>query len=557
MVEIKKEVRECDVLVVGGGIAGLMAAIAAADKGAKVIVADKSDTRRSGSGATGNDHFLCYIPEVHGTPEDFLVEFRESMVGGNSDAKIQMKFIARTFECVKDWQRWGIDMKPHGQWEFNGHAFPERMRIWLKYNGENQKAVLTEQALKRGVVIENKTPITEFLTDETGKIVGALGIDIAQLEPEIKLFKTKSLISATGNTSRLYPAITGGWMFNTAHCPSNAGSGRAAAYKIGAELVNLEIPNTHAGPKYFARCGKATWIGVLKDSQGKPVGPFVTKPTKELGDITADVWHSVFTEKNQNGTGPVFMDCSETAPEDMDYMMWGLKCEGDTALIDALEKQDIDLSRQMVEFTKYEPILIGRGIQIDENAATNVAGLYAAGDEVGNFRSDIAGAAVMGRIAGEKAAEYSLNAENSCNLASHPTVSKVRSFYTELMQRASGPVWQELNLAVQQIMHDYAGITFVRSETLLSAGLKYLHDLEKTAYKTLQCKDSHELMRALEAFDLLLIGKLIFLTALERKETRGMHKRSDYTFTNPLLNGMFITVKKENDAPRTAWRKSD
>ena len=62
-----KPVIEADLLIVGGGIAGLMAAIAAADKGASVTLLDKANTKRSGAGATGNDHFLCYIPEKHGT----------------------------------------------------------------------------------------------------------------------------------------------------------------------------------------------------------------------------------------------------------------------------------------------------------------------------------------------------------------------------------------------------------------------------------------------------------------------------------------------------------
>jgi succinate dehydrogenase/fumarate reductase flavoprotein subunit len=57
----------CDVLVMGGGIAGLMAAIAAADDSANVVIAEKAHTKRSGCGATGSDHFKCYIPEVHGT----------------------------------------------------------------------------------------------------------------------------------------------------------------------------------------------------------------------------------------------------------------------------------------------------------------------------------------------------------------------------------------------------------------------------------------------------------------------------------------------------------
>ena len=66
MIGIDKKPIGADVLVVGGGIAGLMAAICAADMGVHVVVAEKANTKRSGCGATGNDHFQCYIPEVHG-----------------------------------------------------------------------------------------------------------------------------------------------------------------------------------------------------------------------------------------------------------------------------------------------------------------------------------------------------------------------------------------------------------------------------------------------------------------------------------------------------------
>ena len=109
-------------------------------------------------------------------------------------------------------------------------------------------------------------------------------------------------------------------------------------------------------------------------------------------------------------------------------------------------------------------------------------------------------------------------------------------------------------MAVQQIMADYAGIDRVRSENMLSTGLKYLTDLDASARKSLKCNDSHELMRALESFDLLLVGQIICTTAMERKETRGMHKRSDYTFTNPLLNGKFVVVKDEGGQPVCSWR---
>lgn len=302
------------------------------------------------------------------------------------------------------------------------------------------------------------------------------------------------------------------------------------------------------------RCGKATWIGVLTDPNGVPVGPFVNKPNKELGDITADVWHSVFKDKYNDGTGPVFMNCTETSQADLDYMTWALECEGDTSILDAMAKQGIDLHKDIVEFTQYEPMLIGRGVQIDEHAATNIPGLYAAGDETGNFRSDIAGAAVMGRIAGESAAEYVKTTENTTDVTTLPAVAQCVEFYSSLMERKKGANWKELNMAVQQIMADYAGIDRVRSENMLSTALKYLNDLERFAKKSLKANDSHELMRALEAFDLLLVGELICTTAIERKETRGMHKRSDYTFTNPLLNGKFVVVKNEDGQPVCSWR---
>ena len=63
---MKEEIVETDVLCIGGGPAGLMAAIRASELGAKVVVADKANTVRSGSAATGCDHFAAYIPEVHG-----------------------------------------------------------------------------------------------------------------------------------------------------------------------------------------------------------------------------------------------------------------------------------------------------------------------------------------------------------------------------------------------------------------------------------------------------------------------------------------------------------
>lgn len=556
MIGINNKPVECDVLVVGGGIGGLMAAISAAEQGAKVIIAEKANTRRSGSGSTGNDHFQCYIPEIHGDDiNPILREMNECLTGGLLDQDLTLLFLRESFDRVKDWDRWGINMRPHGVWEFNGHAMPGRPRIFLKYAGANQKSVLTNEALKRGVTILNKLPVTEIITNASGEVIGAIGISIQTEDPELRVFRAKNVILTTGTTNRLYSPKTGGMMFNLGFCPSCAGNGRAAAYRAGARLINLDMPNTHAGPKYFNRCGKATWIGVLKDYEGKPIGPFVTRPSKELGDITADIWHGVFGMKNKAGE-PVYMDCSETSEEDIQYMLWGLSQEGDTSLLNYMQDEGIDVRKHMVEFTTYEPFLIGRGIEIDQKAATNIKGLYAAGDEVGNFRADIAGAAIFGWIAGKSAAERAKETKEFEPAEESPLVVEKRSLYSEFLNREAGtanPSWKEVNTALQQIMTDYAGIE-VRSEHLFKAGLKYLNNLKDKALRTMYCRNSHELMRCLEVMDLIQLGELVMLTAQERKETRGKHVRVDYPFTNPLNANRFITIRQTEGGPEIMWR---
>ena len=73
-VKVRENIVKSDILIVGGGIGGLQAAITAAKNGADVVIAEKADTRRSGSGATGNDHFMCYIPEIHGDDYDTILQ---------------------------------------------------------------------------------------------------------------------------------------------------------------------------------------------------------------------------------------------------------------------------------------------------------------------------------------------------------------------------------------------------------------------------------------------------------------------------------------------------
>ena len=553
MIEIDKHPIECDVLIGGGGIAGLMAAIGAARAGARVVIAEKAHAHRSGAGATGNDHFLCYIPEKHGDDmEPILKELLQSQIGGFHDVPLARKFLEQSYNRVKDWHEWGINMMPNGNWSFCGHAYPGRPRIWLKYAGSNQKKVLTFIAKKHRVRIVNFLPLTDVLIEDN-RVVGALGLDITTEKPRLKVIRAHAVVLAGGSALRLYPSPAPSLMFNTAWCPACTGNTQASAWRAGARLVNMEFPNLHAGVKYMERAGKATFIGVITGPDGTPLGPFITKANRWVGDITADVWNSVFDDVMKSGEGPAYMDCTKTESEDIDYMMWGLAEEGNTMLVKEMAREKVDLTRHRLEFMQYQPFLIGRGPEINLDGETSIPGLFAAGDAVGNFRADIAGAATFGHIAGESAAKRAARAGAFSNAEDNPVVAKRARQFSDFVERSEGAHWRECNHMVQQIMKDYAN-SEVRSKTLLDAGLKYLGDARRRAMDTVACANAHELMRMTEVMELFDCGESIFIAALARQETRGTHRRSDYRFTNPLLADKFLTIWKEDGRPKARFR---
>ena len=193
-VKVRNEIVKTDYLIIGGGEAGLQSAITAAALGVDVLVAEKADTRRSGSGCGGNDHFMCYIPECHG--DDFqkvISEIGEGMEGGPwQDPAMLKKMMLRTKSIVERWESYGINMKPTGEYHFEGHTMPERQCYHLKYDGHNQKMCLTKEARKNGAKIMNKVFINDILTNEEGRAVGAIGFSLADDEPEIIVFQAKA-----------------------------------------------------------------------------------------------------------------------------------------------------------------------------------------------------------------------------------------------------------------------------------------------------------------------------------------------------------------------------
>ncbi len=543
---MKEDIIESDVLCIGGGIAGLMAAIRASELGAKVVIAEKANTVRSGSAGMGNDHISCYIPDIQASAEAVFAKYKNRVAHSGRGKDYARVWLERSFDIIKLWDSWGIPMKYQGKYEFAGHGWPGGPPLTqLKYSGQNQKPILTKEARKRGVEIVNRVMVFDLLHND-GVMIGALGIDTR--EERIIKFQTRSVFLGTGQCVRLYPGLTPDCMFNTNHSPSNTGDGRAIAYRAGAELISMEIPRKWVGAKYLCKCGKGTWVGVLRDSQDKAIGPFVTKPDKRYGDAISDLYPGIFEDYAKSGKGPIYMDCRDIADEDLEYMVYWLKHEGNTTLLDHLDKEGIDFRKNTFEFTTYGIEPIG-GVDFNEKGETSVKGLYAAGDEVAG---GIGNAAIFGWIAGESAAAYAREAESVDIEKDKAKIEGIKHLLTEIRDRKIGASWKEVNVALQQIMYDYAGS--IRSETMLQAGLCHLKRLKQKAYKTMKAENQHELMHCLEVLNLIDVGEIVFIAANERKETRGTHVRVDYPFANPLMDKVLV-VKMVDDKPVTRWKE--
>ncbi|MGD0235946.1 MAG: FAD-binding protein [Syntrophorhabdales bacterium] len=211
------------------------------------------------------------------------------------------------------------------------------------------------------------------------------------------------------------------------------------------------------------------------------------------------------------------MDCDGLSDEELEYMVFWLRHESHVPVLNYLQEEGIDIRKSPIEFTTYEYELFPRGgILYNEQAETSMPGLYAAGDE---FLGNISVAAVFGWVAGENATQYANARDHTDTSLLVAEIDENRDIFSRMRNREDGPDWREANTLLQQIMWDYAGP--IRSETFLNAGLHALCRLKERAHTEMIAGNSHDLMRALEVLNLIDIGELTFITALERKETRG------------------------------------
>jgi adenylylsulfate reductase, subunit A len=521
-------IHDFDVLVIGGGSAGQMAAFHAQKNGQRAGLVDKGGIYRSGCGAAGNDHFLSVLetgPEWD-TPEVFLNWYHRITQGLVNVRLAQRSFITHNKALIDQLERLGLPMRLGENNSFiRTKSFQQPGPYFINGDGRNLKPKLCKEIEESGVTFVKRICITDLLVKD-GRCVGAVGFAIRTGDWHI--FRSKVTVLATGNATRMYQTPSG-LPFNTWHSPYNTGAAQAMAFRAGASVVNMEFVNYTLTPRDFSASGLNAIVGMggyIVNALGERF-LFNYHEKGEQGPRWVMPW-GVYWE-TVNGRGPCYFDVRHLAKDDIDHLQDHLLPVDKNTFGDWLEQMNIDISQDLFEAQICEgqhPAFLGAvsGVNIDDRFLTNLPGLMATGASAPAIGS-IIGAMCTGIAAGLDAAEYAAGADLPPDLSEQDTLAMKERALAPL--KVQGMPHQQFEDRLRHIMSAYVGIG--RTESGLKTALDELHKLARCA-ETLTAGNGHELLRCAEALQLYEVAKMIVRGALERKESRfGLsHYRGDF-----------------------------
>lgn len=522
-----KQIKEVDVLVIGGGLAGCMAALHAHREGARVLVVEKAHVRRSGGAGTGNDHFGgIIIPGLSRWAAEDLVRDHTELAFGFVNQDLIYVMASEGFDRVKDLEKIGIEFyKKDGQY----YLFPQlhKVRSALYMGGRDIKPKLAKELHRQKIPILNRTMVVDLLVQD-GRVIGAVGMNTR--DGFLTLFNTKSVVLTTGACFRLFMNVTGVLM-NTYYPPSSTGDGLAMALRAGAALTNMEGTNAIRGPKNLQRAGSGTyWPAKTVDAQGIPLDyPFPGESYYRWPAFTAG-WTRTRVQEGKIRL-PVFRDTTALSSEEIEFIEWGLREEGGCwILLEWMKEHGKDFRTHLMEDDVYERrVSGGSGLFIDAQCQTTLSGLFAAGEVIAGLPWGAGpGAITLGWRAGGNAARYAKQTSTE-----DPTADAIEAVFMRINKHKTGgkDQWPEANLALQRLMSSYMGD--IRSEEGLEIGLYRLEEL-MNEWK-INAPHAHELMRALEVENLATIAKACLTAALDRRASSHyhLHFRVDYPHWDP------------------------
>jgi succinate dehydrogenase/fumarate reductase flavoprotein subunit len=532
-----------DVLVVGGGVAGCMAAIQARDAGADVLIADKAKfLERAGSVAGGVDQFMTPLNggEEWDTPQH-LMAFVPMLTDGLSDLEVAERAVHELPEVFRRLADIGIDFTDPTTGEyFRTRAFGLPGEYHLNFDGSRFKFQLGRYTTGHGARFLPRTMVTDLLTDESGeRVVGAVGFNCRTGERYV--VRAKAVVVCTGDINRISRNVSG-LPFDSWHFPYNTGDGHAMAFRSGARLVNMELVEATLTPLGFSTQGTNSYAGQGAHFLNRHGERFMFRYDPKGEKARRTVLVNAVIEEVLAGNEPIHVDIRHLPEEVKDDFVRTLGVDRYT-LPGYFRQRGIDIRHELLPIGISEMSIRrggsyfrGSGLVVDTSAESTVTALFGAGD-CSMVSGGISAAAAMGAIAGRGAVERVQATDHDLTL----DVSSLEAGLARMEEplvAGTGRRWGDLEDAVREVVTDFVGMR--RTDQGLREAQRRLTELG-TDEAALEATSFHELMRTLESKNIRLAASVMTEAALHRTESRGgaAHRRVDHPETD--------------DA---AWRKS-
>jgi succinate dehydrogenase/fumarate reductase flavoprotein subunit len=467
-----------DVLIIGGGIAGVFAAVNAAQQGVKVIIADKGKVGLSGM-TVWADTFCVFDGAAGHRAEDWheAVSVNGDYINNRDYLDMMIADSAARWKDLVEWGAIGTD-------KF-GKALRKQIKAW-----------------KIGTI--ERTMLTDLLVED-GKVTGAIGFSIDQ--PECIAISAKAVVMCAG---------AGGYKPHGFPISNMTFDGDGMAYRAGLPIGGKEFSDTHntnaAHPGFSWGIGDIKWgPGIIKTGP-----PLLPKPGAIRG-LSLEPYYKV-----HKGKAPIIMNPPMGGPQGP-YP--GFKYKG----VRPGPQVMLGGGSTGMAVHKAEGI-----VPKDNKCGTELPGLFAAGDALSSMLCggrypgigfSFAGSAVQGFRAGEAAADYASQMPSRDVAESRVTLLKEKIF--EPLNRTQGftPAWTTQML--QTAMFPYY-ILYIKKEDRLMGALTNIMFLSEHCVPQLVANNLHELRSAHETRNMVLNAEMKLRASMFRKESRGMHYREDY-----------------------------